>query len=335
MPAGLDVVVFIAQFVALDVGGLSLVKMARHARLDGHEKAAVGAERLSRALISIMIAGVVVVVLEQIITFDPGVKLGIDSTLLIARSILAVLYSHVIHALKAEDRELTSVPGTGFDLAISWTLAALAAQNQQLMSDLAASKASSASQFAQFTQEVARLKAEQGEMLSDFSARQEQALVLFETEQQSLVTSLQEVQNAIPVIDSDAVVQMVLTHLQEQFDAWKQEQISLRQEEMTPQLDAPKPARKHASKSHASGQNDASTKIITMRQPSTSTTDKKAAIHQLLEQDQSLSSYRIAALVGCSEATARRVKNEFVDACYDASQQEDDTGKHDASEQVV
>lgn len=37
-----------------------------------------------------------------------------------------------------------------------------------------------------------------------------------------------------------------------------------------------------------------------------------SSIHKLLEEDQTISSYRLADLTGCSEATARRIKNEFM-----------------------
>src|SRR5487761_486147 len=47
----LDVVVFIAQFVALDIGGLSLNKLADQAKKDGNEEGAKHARRLSLALV--------------------------------------------------------------------------------------------------------------------------------------------------------------------------------------------------------------------------------------------------------------------------------------------
>src|SRR5579883_1502415 len=103
MPAWLDVIVFVAQFVALDVGGLSLSKLAKQAQAEGNEDGAKLAGRMSKALITIMIAGVVVVAIEQLFSIPGDWKLGIDTVLLIARSILAVLYGHIIHQLRKED----------------------------------------------------------------------------------------------------------------------------------------------------------------------------------------------------------------------------------------
>lgn len=103
MPASLDVVVFIAQFVALDVGGLSLGKLAKQAAEAGNAEGALYAGRMSKALIVVMIAGVVVVAIEQLFPIPGDWKLGIDTVLLIARSILAVLYGHVIHSVKVVD----------------------------------------------------------------------------------------------------------------------------------------------------------------------------------------------------------------------------------------
>jgi hypothetical protein len=50
-PSEWDVVVFIAQFVALDIGGLSLNKLADQAKKDGDEEGAKHARRLSIALV--------------------------------------------------------------------------------------------------------------------------------------------------------------------------------------------------------------------------------------------------------------------------------------------
>lgn len=103
MPAALDVVVFVAQFIALDVGGLSLGKLAKQAKAAHDDEGAKQASRMSTALIVIMIAGVVVVALEQLFPIPGSWKVGIDTVLLIARSILAVLYGHIIHSIKVDE----------------------------------------------------------------------------------------------------------------------------------------------------------------------------------------------------------------------------------------
>lgn len=102
-PPQYDVVVFIAQFVALDVGGLSLNKLADQAKKDGNEDGAKQAKRLSIALVSIMLVGVIMAGVDQIIKLDGQVGTIIDTIFLIARAVMAVLYSRVIHSLKKDD----------------------------------------------------------------------------------------------------------------------------------------------------------------------------------------------------------------------------------------
>lgn len=95
-PPQFDVGVFIAQFVAPNVGGLSLNKLADQARKGGHEEGARQARRLSSALVSIMLIGGVMADVDQITRIDSQV----NTRLLIARAVLAVLYSQVLHNLK-------------------------------------------------------------------------------------------------------------------------------------------------------------------------------------------------------------------------------------------
>jgi DNA-binding NarL/FixJ family response regulator len=102
-PPQLDVVVFIAQFVALDVGGLSLNKLADQAAKDGNPDGAKQARRLSIALVIIMLVGVIMAGIDQIVTLDGQAGTVIDTILVIARAVMAVLYSRVIHSLKRDD----------------------------------------------------------------------------------------------------------------------------------------------------------------------------------------------------------------------------------------
>jgi hypothetical protein len=102
-PPQYDVAVFIAQFVALDIGGLSLNKLADQAKKDGNEDGATHAKRLSIALVSVMLVGVIMAGVGQVVKLDGQVGTVIDTILLIARAVLAVLYSRVIHSLKKDD----------------------------------------------------------------------------------------------------------------------------------------------------------------------------------------------------------------------------------------
>jgi hypothetical protein len=104
-PPQLDVVVFIAQFVALDIGGLSLNTLADQAKEDGNEQGAAWARRLSIALICILLAGVIMAGVDQVVHLDSQVATIVDTILLIARAILAVLYSRVIHSLHKDEPE--------------------------------------------------------------------------------------------------------------------------------------------------------------------------------------------------------------------------------------
>ncbi len=102
----LDVAVFIAQFVALDIGGLSLNKLADRAKQDGNNEGAAHAKRLSIALVGIMLTGVIMAGVDQVVTLDSHVATVIDTILLIARAVMAVLYSRVIHSLRGGETVL-------------------------------------------------------------------------------------------------------------------------------------------------------------------------------------------------------------------------------------
>lgn len=67
-PPQFDAVVFITQFVALDIGGLSLNKLADQAKMDGNEEGARHARHLSIALVGVMLIGVVMAGVDQIVT---------------------------------------------------------------------------------------------------------------------------------------------------------------------------------------------------------------------------------------------------------------------------
>ncbi len=110
--ANLDATVFIAQFVALDVGGLSLNKMANLVQAT-NPKGAKQAKWLSIALVVIMISGVILASLAPIMAKAPQLSSGIDTFLLICRAILAVLYSRVIHSLKGHDDGSQGHGGSG------------------------------------------------------------------------------------------------------------------------------------------------------------------------------------------------------------------------------
>lgn len=104
LPAGLSLAVFLVQLGALDIGGLSLAKLAKQAREDGNAAGAINAEGLSKWLIGIMLVGVVTVGLEHAlpVTLPAWILTSVNVLLVVARSICAVLYGRVVHDLKQE-----------------------------------------------------------------------------------------------------------------------------------------------------------------------------------------------------------------------------------------
>ncbi len=115
LPPGLNITVFLIQMFALDMGGMGLASLARQARADGNIEGADKAQKLSRWLIRIMIAGLVTVCLEQAISHIPGIeavqgyidaiKLLVEVALVVARAICAVLYGVTIHSLEAKSAQ--------------------------------------------------------------------------------------------------------------------------------------------------------------------------------------------------------------------------------------
>jgi hypothetical protein len=146
LPAGLSLAVFLIQLGALDIGGLSLAKLARQARADGNAAGATNAETLSKWLIGIMLVGVVVVGLEHALPVPlPGwIITSIDVLLVVARSICAVLYGRVVHDLKQEMVRMMPVADaqatftehlSELSATMERTLAARIAETEQRMSE--------------------------------------------------------------------------------------------------------------------------------------------------------------------------------------------------------
>lgn len=110
LPDGLSLAIFIIQMGALDIGGLSLGTLARQTKKAGNTIEAQHASRLSKALISIMLLGVVTVSIGHVVTIEPHWFAAIQIVQVVARSICAVLYGRVVHDLKQETMVIVSVP---------------------------------------------------------------------------------------------------------------------------------------------------------------------------------------------------------------------------------
>jgi hypothetical protein len=99
----MDAPVFVTQQAALDIGGMGLMKMAKHAHLAKDSFP----YRVGVTLVVLMILNVALASLEKVVQMQPIVITIIEAVLLIARAVMAVLYGHAIHALKDEGVSLT------------------------------------------------------------------------------------------------------------------------------------------------------------------------------------------------------------------------------------
>ncbi|MBV9689221.1 MAG: hypothetical protein JO202_05855 [Ktedonobacteraceae bacterium] len=99
-----DAPVFIAQQAALDIGGLGLMKIAKQANL-GKESYAY---RVGVILIGLMMANVAMASLKKVVPLPPLAFTIIETILLMARAIMAVLYGHAIHALRDDYPQVVS-----------------------------------------------------------------------------------------------------------------------------------------------------------------------------------------------------------------------------------
>src|SRR5579859_7553990 len=104
VPAPIDAAVFVIQQGALDIGGMGLLKLAKRAGLPRDSFPV----RLGASLVVLMILNVALASVKHTLPMIPeGVFVGIETLLLIARAIAAVLYGRAIHALREEYGEST------------------------------------------------------------------------------------------------------------------------------------------------------------------------------------------------------------------------------------
>lgn len=99
VPVTIDAAVFVIQQGALDIGGMGLLKLAKRAGLPRDSFPV----RLGTALVVLMILNVALASVKHTLPMIPdGVFVGIETLLLIARAVVAVLFGHAIHALREE-----------------------------------------------------------------------------------------------------------------------------------------------------------------------------------------------------------------------------------------
>jgi hypothetical protein len=104
VPPTIDAAVFVIQQGALDIGGMGLLKLAKRAGLPKDSFPV----RLGVALVVLMILNVALASVKHTLPMIPdGVFVGIETLLLVARAVVAVLFGHAIHALREEYSEST------------------------------------------------------------------------------------------------------------------------------------------------------------------------------------------------------------------------------------
>jgi hypothetical protein len=104
VPPTIDAAVFVIQQGALDIGGMGLLKLAKRANLPKDSFPV----RLGVSLVVLMILNVALASLKHTLPMIPeSVFVGIETALLIARAVVAVLFGHAIHALREEYSEST------------------------------------------------------------------------------------------------------------------------------------------------------------------------------------------------------------------------------------
>jgi len=98
LPSSVSTVVFIAQFVALDIGGIGLNKLAIQQGLGQWSYTRVIAYILiGITLITITYAGI-----EHALDIPTAVTNWVEALLVVARSVMTILYAQAIHAMKVE-----------------------------------------------------------------------------------------------------------------------------------------------------------------------------------------------------------------------------------------
>src|SRR5215470_17518581 len=131
VPASVDAAVFVIQQGALDIGGMGLLKLAKRAKL---AKDAFPV-RLGMSLVVLMILNVALASIKHTLPMIPGgVFVGIETLLLIARAIVAVLFGHAIYALREEYGESTITVYEAHEL--QQAIEALAAELVRIQQDM-------------------------------------------------------------------------------------------------------------------------------------------------------------------------------------------------------
>jgi hypothetical protein len=219
----------------------------------------------------LMILNVVLASLKQTVPLiPPGVFIGIETILLIARAIMAVLFGYAIHALREEYGESTI------------TIKDAGALQQRL-----------------------------GELAAELSRVQENVQRRLSSELATVLDSLHQYEAHLeacmrqPIPPSSAPTEV-------------------HEAQRTRHSEAPK-APREASLFASPSSKEASTNVLTLKQRHPVPTEKRAAVYALLETDQRLSSYEIAAQTGYAPSTIQRYMKDWKARQAEAAHEASDT----------
>ena len=307
MPAaGVSVFMFVLQFIALDIGGMSLNQIGQRHGLDRWSYTRVVAYVcISVTLVTIIFAGI-----QHATEVKPDVTKWVEITLVIARSVLTVLYGQAVKAIKTieqteDDRVATLEEEVSTLLGQLDTQQKRVSSGQQEASNLRA-------QLDSKQKEVSRLSVQLDILQTQLDAKQQELGSIKET-----FTSGQQwqEQRAQQLLGAE---QRRVSTLQEQLDTQQEKMLRVQQEAsnlrlqlMTErakistfqeQLDSKKlPAIQHRLSSVQSTGVQLDT-----RKNGQETQDNEIAerVRSLLKEEPGLSGRAIAARIGCSPTTA-------------------------------
>jgi hypothetical protein len=269
VPASVDAAVFVVQQGALDIGGMGLLKLAKRA---GLPKEAFPV-RLGMALVVLMILNVALASIKHTLPMIPGeVFVGIETILLIARAIVAVLFGHAIHALREEYSESTITVKEANEL-------------QQSMEALSS--------------ELARIQ-------RDFQQRIEQQTNLLVTRQETALTAVkQEVQTTIASLTPERLITSLTGHI----ETLLQERINVSLAEMR-QISTPKVS-PETSNIRILTPEKVSRRTVRPESETVRDDTNISRIYALLNEDRNRKPAEIQRLTGIPKATVYRLVERY------------------------
>lgn len=100
LPDWFGTTVLAVQAITLDIAGFGLTSMGKHARQRGDEKAARTASGMGWTLISLMIITVSLIAVSHLFPKTKDFVAQADNVMILARVIVTVFYSHIVHSLR-------------------------------------------------------------------------------------------------------------------------------------------------------------------------------------------------------------------------------------------